>query len=147
MVPMPQPIKVWMVHLERGLSESDVKGRLELLDDVLAFTAEGSGQVTEFALGQAVSVKRLLGSPVLVLGWMREGRRTRTAFYLTKPPPLRPPDPLQVPGGVMGMRKASARRQKRDNAGYLTAKAGDFRPVLKAWVKECSEKMRQAKAN
>ena len=137
---MPYPMTVWMVELERG--PDDVEGMLMLDERTLRFEpTEGSG-VRTIDLTQVTKVKRVVGSPVLIVHSLEENVKRATAFYLSKPPPLAPAAP--VPGeapptllfGNRGAKPPSRRKQRRANAGYLASASTELGPTAKEWVVE-----------
>jgi hypothetical protein len=140
MVPMPQPMTVWMVELER--SPDDIEGRLTLDERSLRFepTDDGGGRTID--LTHVTKVKRVVGSPVFLVHTMEEGVKRATAFYLSKPPPLAPagPQPGEAPPtllfGNRGPKPASKRKQRRANASYLASASTELGPTAKEWMLE-----------
>ncbi|HZD80328.1 MAG TPA: hypothetical protein VE646_09855 [Actinomycetota bacterium] len=117
---MPEPITVWAVEL--GRSPNDRKGTLTLREDGLHFEPGDGSREISIALAELRKVRRLRGSPVLMVAHLEEGRIRRTAFYFVQPPPLEPSrdqPPERVPNLFSSMGKHSRRRIRRDNAGYL----------------------------
>jgi hypothetical protein len=140
MVPMPEPMIVWMVELER--SPDDIEGTLTLDERSLRFerTADGGGRTIE--LTHVTKVRRVVGSPVLLVHSLEEGVKRATAFYLSKPPPLAPvaalPDeaPPTLLFGNRGTKPASKRKQRRANASYLASASTELGPTAKEWMQE-----------
>jgi hypothetical protein len=136
---MPEPTKVWMVQLDR--SPDDIEGTLSLEDATLRFDSPSVG-IRTIALETVQRVKRIWGSPVLLVHWLEDGVRRVTAFYFSKPPPLHPeePTPGAAPPTLMGpfnrSRPPSKRKQRRRNAGYLANASNVVDIDLQAWVKE-----------
>jgi len=143
---------VWMVRLDRGKADEDVRGTLEIEDDAVVFTEADSGARTRFPFDGMRKPGRVRGSPILMLAESTAGGIRRTAFYFSQPPPLRPPEPSSAgpPGtgiesGPMGafgaFRRSSKRRHIRSNLGYLTAAAADHKGVIQAWVEEIGARL------
>jgi hypothetical protein len=140
MVPMPEPMIVWMVELDR--SPDDIEGMLTLDERSLRFerTDDGGGRTIE--LTQVTKVKRVVGSPVFLVHTLEEGVKRATAFYLSKPPPLAPaaPQPSEAPPtllfGNRGAKPASKRKQRRANASYLASASTELGPTAKEWMLE-----------
>jgi hypothetical protein len=140
MVPMPQPMIVWMVELER--SPDDIEGMLTLDEHALRFerTDDGGGRTIE--LTHITKVKRVVGSPVFLVHTLEEGVKRATAFYLSKPPPLAPagPQPGEAPPtllfGNRGPKPASKRKQRRANASYLASASAELGSTAKEWMLE-----------
>jgi hypothetical protein len=140
MVPMPEPMIVWMVELER--SPNDIEGTLTLDERSLRFAPTDSGDDRTIELTHVTKVKRVVGSPVLLIHSLEEGVKRSTAFYLSKPPPLAPaaPVPSEAPPtllfGNRGAKPASKRKQRRANASYLASASTELGPTAKEWMLE-----------
>jgi hypothetical protein len=140
MVPMPAPTTVWMVALDRG--PDDVKGSLALHPDRLVFVAEGEQRRFPIPLAQIRNVKRVLGSPVMVVHWSDEGTRRSTAFYFTKPPALhsqlqtRNEIPPTLIGPFNRSGQPSRRKTRKKNVSYLTMASTSVKDDIKTWVRE-----------
>jgi hypothetical protein len=141
---MPDPTTVWAVDLIRE-PKKDRQGTLSLDDDHLVFEprAAGSG-VLRIALGAITKIRRLRGSPVLLVVHEHGGRTADTAFYFVQPPPLEPvlgqgerPTPLSFG-------RASRRRARRQNVGYLGFSNRSRRREIDAWVSAVLEARRTA---
>ena len=138
---MPEATTVWMVRLDRGQVEDDVRGTLELEPDAVVFTEAHTGFEHRIPITEMQRPKRVKGSPILMVSHAASGDVRRVAFYFSQPPPLRPPEPGSMslpesglggrPAGPFGaFRRTSKRRHMRTNLGYLTTanaghKAGD----------------------
>jgi hypothetical protein len=139
MMPMPEPLVVWMVELER--SPDDIEGTLTLEERTLRFERDGGGDRT-IDLTDVTKVKRVMGSPVLLVHTLEGGVKRATAFYLSKPPPLAPaaPPPDEPPPtllfGNRGAKPASRRKQRRANASYLANASTELGPIAKEWMLE-----------
>jgi hypothetical protein len=139
---MPHPVTVWKVDLVRGKPPVEVRGTLTLAAGALVFQADGTAATTTIALADASGVKRLRGSPVLVISHAARDAGA-TAFYFAEPPPLHPADPATLslrdagpPSPMAAMRRPSPRRHRRQNAGYLAGQGRMLKPTLNAWASE-----------
>jgi hypothetical protein len=152
--PVPRLTKVWMVPLGRG-SVDDIAGDLELSHDAILFTPRHEGASVRIPLEDVAKVKRLKGSPVLMVAHLEGAVRVETAFYFVQPPSLSHivksgapsrPDPAPIapprlrPFG-MGGRKPSKRKSVRNNATYLTAQGTSRKQELQAWVDAIRERL------
>jgi hypothetical protein len=133
---MPEPVTVWMVKLRPGGDLREVEGTLQLADDALVFVARKTEAETRVPFSDTSKVRRVIGSPVLVVS-RRDGAGidSHIAFYFVQPPPLpgtsaRTNPPTSVP------RHSSPRRQRRQVVGYLTARGRGTRTTIKQWVEE-----------
>jgi len=136
---MPEPTKVWMVQLDR--SPDDVEGTLSLENQTLRFDSPSLG-IRSISLTKVERVKRIWGSPVLIVRSVENGDKRVTAFYFSKPPPLHPeePAPDAPPPALIGPfnrnKAPSKRKQRRRNAGYLANASNIVGDSLEVWVKE-----------
>ena len=149
---MPEPVTVWMVHLGAG-NASDVEGTLRLDGDALVFEHAAKPAELRFPYATIENVRRVLSSPILIVGWTEDAQPRRTAFYFVQPPPLQPPSPEELarssdrPLGPLAQRRAtSKRRHTRANLGYLAVKSRGMKPVVQAWTTELRIRMRDASA-
>ena len=146
---MPEPITVWMVPLRRGVPPRDVQGTLTMEDDGLAFEAELTGETVLIPFTDARRIKRLRGSPVLMVEWAYQGTVIRAAFYFAPPPPLGPMDRNGVSvassNPLADVKRPSKRRTRRENATYLTSVGGDLKPLLVMWANESNAKIAAAR--
>jgi hypothetical protein len=152
MLPMPEPITVWMVHLAPGALLDGVEGMLSLDHDAVVFTEAAVRWEARFPLESVRKAKRLRGSPVLQLDWIEENDPRRTAFFFVQPPPLEPPefgvrrsrsDPFssEPASGLAAMRKPSKRRQMRANSSYLQTSGIRRSETIRAWADAITEKL------
>jgi hypothetical protein len=147
---MPEPTRVWMVQLDR--SPDDVEGTLTLEDGSLRFDSQSLG-IRSIALTAVERVKRIWGSPVLLVRSVEDGDKRVTAFYFSKPPPLHPdhavPDgpPPTLIGPFNRNRAPSKRKQRRRNAGYLANASNVVGDSIEVWVKETRAAVAAARAN
>jgi hypothetical protein len=143
-----EPEEVWMVPLGAGVAPDDVRGTLRLGAGAVAFTAHAG---TEMLLPYAAirRVRRIRGSPVLVIDWDDAGDRRRTALYFSQPPPLDAPPPSlsslrRGPLGALGRSGSSKRQVARTNVSYLRTMALSRRDVVRAWERAVAERVREA---
>jgi hypothetical protein len=130
----------------------DIKGTLAVQEDILAFTATSAQEPIGFPFSSIVAVKRLRGSPVLMIEWRHEESRRRTAFYFTQPPPLPPrvgrPEPTTTwnemperPNPFSALRRNGKRRNMRVNTRYLQEVAVSKRDLIKRWADEVAARI------
>lgn len=155
----PEPITVWMVHLERGQADKDVKGTLGLDDQGLLFSEDkAEGPPARLTFDSIRRARRIRGSPVMVIDWALDGTVHRTAFYFTQPPPLIPSgrggsvDPApsaeaftRTPGPLSMLRRSGKRKAQRTNAQYLQTSGISKKELISGWTKAVSERIGPAK--
>ena len=142
---MPRPTIVWMVRLGRGMPPTEVRGTLRLGETSLEFTAVDGGADAAIDYPSIRKAKRIRGSPVLLVDWVDEGTRHRTAFYFSQPPPLAPEprSPSVVTPGPLGpfTRATPTKRQlARMNLGYLRSTSIENRAALREWAEAVAER-------
>jgi hypothetical protein len=145
----PEPITVWMVHLAKGEVDKDVKGKIELGEDGLVFAGTRQLNESRFPYPTIRRVRRLRGSPILLVEWDRDGDRRRTAFYFTEPPPLYPAAgesslkgaPAQRVSAVTAFKRSSKRRAQRGNARYLQTMGIGLKDLIQQWVDAVDERV------
>jgi len=140
---MPRPVTVWAVELTRDTAQDDVKGTLELESDALAFSPTDGGRSDVRIPFTAISkVRRLRGSPVLMVVHEEATGPRRTAFYFAQPPPLGVllgrQEPMERPRGLEAFRSPK-RRARRDNVGYLGITNREKKDLLTEWVRAVRE--------
>lgn len=145
---MPEPVTlwpatVWKVELVRGREPVDVRGTLSLTEDALVFDADDGATVT-ISFAETARVRRVLGSPILVISRL-DPAAGEIAFYFAEPPPLHPPDPATLPLREATKRRPSQRRQQRHNSAYLTGHGTALKPTIKAWVTEVRSRVEQTR--
>lgn len=151
---MIEPTTVWMVPLRRGQAE-ERKGVLSLESEGVVFRDAETDQVHLLHFERVRRVRRVRGSPIVIVDHRAGEDHVTTAFYFALPPPLTPPGPgdepspaaLTTPGGkplgaFSAMRRTSRRRHVRDNVRYLTTQSGTKKAELQAWVEEIAAQMR-----
>ena len=143
---MLEPLEVWKVELARGVAHHDVAGTLHLGDEALEFAGEDAPARMRIAYTRIGRVRRLRVSSVLVMDWEEDGAMRRTAFYLSKPPPLHPSDTGETPPAPgLGVGRATRRGQQRRNTYYLATVGTEAKPILKAWLAEVKTRTRAAR--
>ena len=136
---VPDAVTVWAVDLIRE-PKKDRQGTLSLQPGQLVFEPRAAGTgALRIPLGAIKRVRRLRGSPVLLVVHERNGSTSDTAFYFVQPPPLEPvlgqgerPTPLSFG-------RASKRRARRQNVGYLGFSNRDKRAEIDGWVRAVLE--------
>jgi hypothetical protein len=155
----PEPITVWMVHLEKGQADKDVKGTLDLDDQGLLFSEHKTeGPPARLTFDSIRRARRIRGSPVMVIDWTLDGIVHRTAFYFTQPPPLVPSgrggsfgsalsdDPVPRTTAPFSMlRRSGKRKAQRTNAQYLQTSGISKKELISGWAKAVTERIDPAK--
>ena len=126
---------VWEVELRQGGPMSDREGSLALETDSLVFEPADGASPRRIALTDIRKVRRLRGSPVLLVIHTERGTTARTAYYFAQPPPLdRHTQPLpQERLLVLAMRKNTRRYVRRQNVGYLGMWNRQKKGLLAEW--------------
>jgi hypothetical protein len=102
----------------------------------LVFEPADGAPARRIALSDVQKVRRLRGSPVLLVVHATGEARRRTAFYFAQPPPLqRPSMPVRERPSVLAMRKNSRRYVRRQNVGYLGMWNRQKKELLASWEK------------
>lgn len=132
-------MKVWAVELTRDAPVEEVEGSLALEAEALVFTPkDGARPTRRLALTSLRRVRRLRGSPVLMVVRDEGGLPARTAFYFVQPPPL--DRPRSDRSGFGGFPRNPQRKARRQNAGYF----GVWNQEKKAIVREWERAVRRA---
>jgi hypothetical protein len=141
---VPRAATVWAVELAKEIEPDEVKGTLELSDTALLFTPSDEGlPVLRIPLTDIQKVRRLRGSPVLMVERALPAGTRRTAFYFAQPPPLGAllgTAPPERPSGL-GAFRSPKRKARRDNVNYLGVSNRDKKPVLAEWVQAVRDAM------
>ena len=138
---MPEPANVWAVDLVRE-PKKDRQGTLSLQPGHLVFEPRAPGSaVLRIPLGSIRRIRRLRGSPVLLVVHERNGTTIEMAFYFVQPPPLEPVIGQSDRPTPFSFGRASKRRARRQNVGYLGFSARDKREQIAAWVRDVGEAM------
>ncbi|HEX6329935.1 MAG TPA: hypothetical protein VF129_01410 [Actinomycetota bacterium] len=136
---MPAPVTVWRVELDAGAPLEDVKGSLSLTDDAVVFTPrDDPGPGRRYPLQEVERVRRLRGSPVLVMTRATAHGQRRTAFYFVPPPPLEPREEPTRPS-PLGVRGGGRRRSRRKNVSYLGYMNREKKPVVREWERQIGQ--------
>ncbi len=139
---MLEPVRVWAVELGIG-PPVEREGTLSLDPEELRFEPSEPGRAIALPLAAIARVRRLRGSPVLMVVSRRGAERLRTAFYFAPPPPL--------PGAEDESQRLSIpfrnprRRARRRNVTYLGFMGREKRELLVAWERAVREAVAQAR--
>ena len=80
---------MWAVELGKDVQTDEIKGTLELSDQALLFSPNDEIRpAMRIALHDIAKVRRLRGSPVLMVERTTSAGSRKTAFYFAQPPPL-----------------------------------------------------------
>jgi len=135
---MPRPVTAWAVELGPQVAQDDVKGTLALEGDALAFSpADEAHPFVRIPLVSISKVRRLRGSPVLMVVHGTESAVRRTAFYFAQPPPLgvlMGQQTTERPAGLSAFRNPK-RKARRDNVGYLGVTNREKKGLITEWVR------------
>jgi len=127
-------VRVWAVDLVRGAGTEERAGTLTLAEAELRFEPEEEGEpVIAIALAEIDRVRRLRGSPVLVVAHRRKLAPWKTAFYFVQPPPLAPLIGSRDERNVLAALRNPKRKARRDNVGYLGLSNRAKKDELVAW--------------
>jgi hypothetical protein len=113
-----EPTTVWAARL--GSPDEGIKGYLVLETEHLSFTSELGDIEIRIPLAEVKRVRRIHGSPVMVV----EHDRSVVAFYFAQPPP------------VISAKAPFVKRRERSAAlTYLGDTNADRRKAIKRWVR------------
>jgi hypothetical protein len=139
MGPMPEPTTVWAVDLVRE-PKKDHQGTLALEGGHLVFEPRSpSASPLRIPLEAIRRVRRLRGSPVLLVVHARSEMTLETAFYFVQPPPLEPVISGRDRPTVLSFGRGSKRRARRENVGYLGTGNRQKRVEIEEWVRALGE--------
>jgi hypothetical protein len=140
---MPRAVTVWAVTLRPGETR-ERRGTLELEPDSIVFTGADGSVPARIALREVRRVRRLRGSPVLVVTHEGDAGSERTAFYFAQPPPLEPVRSEEVPlrPSPVGFTRSSKRKARRQNAAYLGTWNREMKADIKEWERAIEQGMR-----
>ena len=139
---------VWAVELARDVEPDEIKGTLELSDAALLFTPLDENRPgLRIALTDIIKVRRLRGSPVLMVERTIATGPRRTAFYFAQPPPLNAllGTMPERPSGLAAFRSPK-RKARRDNVNYLGLTNRQNKETLTEWVSAVREAMANSSA-
>jgi hypothetical protein len=136
---MPEPTTVWAVDLIRD-PRSDRGGTLSLQPGALVFQAHAeSSEALRIPLDSVKKVRRLRGSPVLLVVHDRNGLEAQTALYFVQPPPLDPVAGRAERPSPLPFGRTSRRRVRRQNVGYLGLSNREKRGQVQEWARAVVE--------
>ena len=116
----------------------EVKGSLSMTSDGLVFTPRDERRPTQtLAFAEIARVRRLRGSPVLMVVSRGANGTARTAFYFAQPPPLeRPDDTTATRPTPFGIGRTTKRKVRRQNVSYLGAWNAEKKELLREWERQ-----------
>jgi hypothetical protein len=138
---VPEATTVWAVDLLRE-PKKDRQGTLSLQPEHLVFEPRAQGAaVIRIPLRSIKKARRLRGSPVLLVVHERNGTNVEVAFYFVQPPPLEPVLGQGERPTPFSFGRASKRRARRQNVGYLGFSGRDKRQEIQGWARAVNEAM------
>ena len=139
---MPEDATVWAVDLVREPTK-DREGMLSLQPGHLLFEARSGSAPIRIPIASIRKIRRLRGSPVLLV--VHEGRPkdAQTAFYFVQPPPLEPVVGQGERPTPFSFGRASKRRRRRENVQYLGMSNASKREQIDGWVRDVKAAMRE----
>jgi hypothetical protein len=139
---MPEATTVWAVDLIRE-PKKDREGILSLQPGHLVFEPRAPGAAPlRIPLSTIRRARRLRGSPVLLVVHERNGVAVDTAFYFVQPPPLEPVVGRGERPTPLSFGRASKRRARRQNVGYLGMSNREKREHVAEWARAVTEAVR-----
>jgi hypothetical protein len=134
MMDVVEPITVWAVRL--GEYTDEVRGRLVLDEEEsrLSFVHDKETKTMHISLASIRRVKRIFGSPVLVVDFAADTSVGRVAFFFAQPPPMQ--EPTLVGRG---------RRRKRENIQFLMGENAARSADVKAWRNAVRKAVQEAR--
>jgi hypothetical protein len=139
---------VWAVELAKGVEPDEIKGTLELSEAALLFTPlDETRPGLRIALTDILKIRRLRGSPVLMVDRTMPAGSRRTAFYFAQPPPLNAllGTTPERPSGLAAFRSPK-RKARRDNVNYLGLTNREKKQTVAEWVRAVREAMADSSA-
>jgi len=138
MVAVPKPVTVWAVELEKDARLEDVRGTLRLAEGALVFTPRDEGRAeARIPVEEVMKVRRVRGSPVMMVVRSSPGGERRTAFYFVQPPPIGViiGEAIERPRGrsISDLRNPR-RKARRQNVSYLGVMNREKKQALREWV-------------
>jgi hypothetical protein len=129
-----EPITVWAVRL--GEYTDEVRGNLVLNEEEsrLSFLHEKESKTIHISLGSIRRVRRVFGSPVLVVDFGVADGMGRMAFFFTQPPPVQQ-------ATLVGR----GRRRKRENIQFLMGENAARSSDVKRWRDAVRKAAREAR--
>jgi hypothetical protein len=145
---VPRAVTVWAVELAKGVEPDEMKGTLELSDAALLFSPlDEARPALRVPITEILKVRRLRGSPVLMIEHTITTGSRRTAFYFAQPPPLNAllGTTPERPTGLAAFRSPK-RKARRDNVNYLGLTNREKKETLEEWVRAVREAMAKSSA-
>jgi hypothetical protein len=139
-------VTVWAVELGKDVEPDEIKGTLELSDQALLFSPDEEARpMMRISLHDIAKVRRLRGSPVLMVERTTSAGARKTAFYFAQPPPLAVlmGAPVERPVGFDRFRSPK-RKARRDNVGYLGLMNREKKSALTEWVRAVKDAVSKA---
>lgn len=131
---MQDRVRVWAVDLVEGASTKERQGMLSLHEATLRFEPSKEAEPTlTIPLREVAKVKRLRGSPVIVVQFRKDDAARRTAFYFVQPPPLAVFLEGRDERNVLTALRNPKRKARRENVGYLGMSNRAKKDELVAW--------------
>jgi hypothetical protein len=130
-------VTVWAVELGKDVEPDEIMGTLELAGQALLFTPSDEARTPlRFPISEIGKVRRLRGSPVLMVERRSPSGTRRTAFYFVQPPPLNAilGTTVERPSGLAAFRNPR-RKARRDNVGYLGTMNREKKATIDEWVR------------
>ena len=139
---------VWAVELGQGSDLQEIKGSLDLEREALVFAPRDERwPELRIRLAEVTKVRRLRGSPVLMVLHGEGPEPSRTAFYFVQPPPLDMPPTTNERPGLVGFSRNTKRKARRRNVGYLGASNKEKKAILVVWEQAVREAVVAARRN
>jgi hypothetical protein len=130
-------VTAWHVRLAKGAGMHDTKGWLSLTDESIRFVDASEIDELEIPFGRVRKVRRVVGSPIIIVLHEEDGRPIETAFYFVQPPPLNPPATGSLARGMLG--SSPKRKNRRRGAAYLGQANQHHRDEVKEWHRRIRE--------
>jgi hypothetical protein len=124
-----EPTTVWAARL--GSPDEGIKGFLVLETEHVSFTSDLSNVEIRIPLLDVRRVRRILGSPVMVV----EHDGSVVAFYFAQPPPV-----------ITTKQPLERRRQRASTVTYLGGTNSEKRKDIKRWVRAIRDAAKKAGA-
>ena len=138
---------MWEVELGKPESSEEVKGTLELSRRDLIFTPRDEERpAVKIPLDEISKVRRLRGSPVLMVLRETPAGQDRIAFYFAQPPPIGAirGEPVERRTGISAFRNPK-RQARRDNISYLGLMNRENKAVLREWARAVGAAVEKAR--
>jgi hypothetical protein len=115
------PARVWLSRL--GTGQGEIEGTLGLTATHLRFDHRRGTLHEHIPLDAIRKVKRPLGSPLVLVEYVRDDHPVRVVFFFAQPPPFDQTSSSQMRG----------RRTRSDNAGYMWQQSGNVAVLARSW--------------